>query len=340
MNNYQQYDPYNKNLNYSDGGTGAGFGAGGGIGQRTGGFTPFSGSSSNNVESSSDPSFMNQQTTRSSSNNNVRSVIKSSGILPKEVLEKLDELIDRLNASSGYSIAKNSIDVGGANNNEVRSDGNKQAGNKNMTPPPVRIICIGTNEGIPLSRSYGTSQYSSNLSEEMLSSLETVWNTAPSSVTPQIMTSSIAHQKQREQQVKKLESNASYQPPHPLLHHIGLGSVLRSTTIYYENCIFIQLHFAPLVITIVTSPLTTNVGYIKSFAFPILKELLEPIRSLVMQQRVNLSMALSSSETVNVDGEGTMVQSGHHHMVGLPIGSNSTGNISSGADGYGNARYL
>lgn len=329
MNNYQQYDPYNSNANYSNNTNGAVFGTGGGTGQRPSGLTPFGGGGGN-VDASSDPTYMNQQSARSSSNNNsTGSVRKSSGILPKPILEKLDDLIDRLNLSSGYSLPKNSR----ANGNSGGGAVSDKAGDKIMGTPPVRIICIGTNEGIPLSRSYGTSQYSSNLSEEMLCSLETIWNTTPSSVTPQVMTSSIAHQRQREQQSnnttqpsKTSSNSSSYQPPHPLLHHIGMGPVLKSTTIYYENCIFIQLHVAPLVVTIITSPQFTNVGYIKSFAFPILKELLEPIRSLVLQQRIDLSMALASSN-VNVNGDTSMVQGGH---LGLPIGSNNVGNGSNG----------
>ncbi len=367
MNNYQQFDPYNSNFNYNNTTNGPGFGAGGfGSGMRTNGFTTDSTSAdlitpltNQNNHQHPYPSARNGSSSANSGgyheSERTGAGVKSSGILPTSILEKLDQLIDRLNASSGYSHTNtnngDNTTSYSRNTDKNSSSSRNKSMNNNMPPPPVRIICIGTNEGIPLSRSYGTSPYSNTLSEEMLSSLETVWTTTPSSVSPQVMTSSIALQKQREQQQQDSNNNektstVSYQPPHPLLHHIGMGSTVKSTTIYYENCIFIQLHFAPLVITIISSPYGTNVGYIKSFAFPVLKELLEPIRALVLEQRVQLSVAaMSLSSPSGGMGVGSSVSGqgvGDQNMLGISIDSNHVGNVSNGSqlDAYGNPRYL
>jgi len=254
--------------------------------------------------------------------------LKSSGLLPSSILQKLDQLIDRINASSGYGYSASANGAGAA---AAAADTNhKKTTNKATattvplpvpvaatTPPPVRIICIGTNEGIPLSRSYGSasSTLNNHLNEETLSILETVWNTVPSSVAPHVMTNSIAHHYQQQQQ-QQSPSPLQFQPPHPLLRHIGMGPILKSTTVYYENCTFIQYHYAPLVITIVASPPSTpsmpstphggggggaNIGYIKSVALPVLKELLEPIRQIVLKRRIDLSMVLSNSNSASTN---------------------------------------
>ena len=284
---------------------------------------------------------------------------KSSGILPKSIMNQIDALIDRINASSGYS-------------NKISSSNSNSNSNK-----PVRIICVGTNEGIPLSRSYGSSSSSSNsttsiaINEELLNSLETTWNTLPSSTLPNDMTSSILQYQQQQQQQQQQTSTSSFsypQPPHPLLQHIGMGPILKSTTIHYDHCIYIQVHYAPLVITIIisnssSSPPSTNtstttllnnsssshsirsmnhhshqfsssssssnVGYIQSFAIPHLKEILSPVRKLVQEGRVEVSNLVANGGSDGMNVEGGMGMNYNNDMAGQQ----------GGYDAYGNGGY-
>ena len=118
------------------------------------------------------------------------------GILPAETLNALDYLVDRLNASSGRlpppppATSNDAVGKG--------KDPSNPSSASPYSPPPIRALLVGTNEGVGLSRSLGTAHtnaqlhrrqlgqpplqqsadpdalsFSGNMSEEVLSSIET-----------------------------------------------------------------------------------------------------------------------------------------------------------------------
>ena len=100
-----------------------------------------------------------------------------------------------------------------------------------------------------------------------------------------------------------------------------------------------------------------NIGYIRSVALPVLKEILEPIRVIVLKRRIDLSMVLSNSansssssggggekvgnSTVNIgmNGNNGIPPHNRHQMIGLSVskdGSGHQGNSTgSGLNTYG-----
>jgi hypothetical protein len=150
-------------------------------------------------------------------------------ILHKSILASLDSLIDRLNSTRPPS------------------------------QPSVVAILVGTTDGIGLARCYGTAtDSSSKLSEEILSSVETVWSTLP--------------------------SNAS-QGAGNLLRPLQMGSIQSSVAFYDDdtvNITMVHLHLFPLMVTILAngaggggSP--ANIGAIRS-NFEGIRSVLEPLR--------------------------------------------------------------
>lgn len=184
---------------------------------------------------------------------------QGGGLLPPNIMSSLDELIDRINQGSSSS---------------------------NF---PIISLLVGTNEGIPLSRSYGTTYHplQSNISDEVLSSIETVWATLPSATPPHVKNALYLRNNNGDEgksaamekdgiQLKKLE------PPHPLLSSLGLGDQVKTTMAFYDHVTLIHIHLAPIVVTILASPdPTTNIGAIKSVAVPFLNDLLTPARSVM-----------------------------------------------------------
>ena len=196
----------------------------------------------------------------------------SRGILPSETLNALDLLVDRLNSAATSS-----------------------------GPLPVRSLLVGTSSGVGLSRSLGTAHtarqmqnpnfsHSGSMSEEVLSSVETVWATLVSATPPHVMAaaSSAAGNgggASSESEEKKDDSvPAHIQPPHPLLSPLQMGEHVKTVTASFDNCTLIHVHFAPLVVTFVTLP-DANIGMIRDVAIPSLKVLLEPVRRALVRSR-------------------------------------------------------
>lgn len=183
------------------------------------------------------------------------------GILPASTLNALDYLVDRINAASGHL--------------------SSPSGNDNSTQP-LQALLVGTNEGVGLSRSLGTAHsctlsssdfsFSGNMSEEVLSSIETVWATLVSAASPHVMAGA-ANSK-----------GGHNQPPHPLLSPLQLGSTVKTVTACYDHVTLVHVHLAPLVVTLIASP-EVNLGMIKQMAIPKLKVLLEPVRRALIQSR-------------------------------------------------------
>ena len=197
------------------------------------------------------------------------------GILPAETLNALDCLVDRLNASSGRLPA---------------SIANNEAGD---ATPPIRALLVGTNEGVGLSRSLGSAHtasqlsnsefsFSGDMSEEVLSSIETVWATLVSSVSPHVMAAAAsASNVEEHDDGEEVKHN---QPPHPLLSPLQLGDTVKTVTACYDHCTLVHIHMPPLVVTLVASP-EVNLGSVKSVAIPMLKVLLEPVRRALVRSR-------------------------------------------------------
>ncbi|EJK72616.1 hypothetical protein THAOC_05834 [Thalassiosira oceanica] len=213
----------------------------------------------------------------------------SRGILPSETLNALDLLVDRLNSAATAS-----------------------------GPLPVRSLLVGTSSGVGLSRSLGTAHtarqmqnpnfsHSGSMSEEVLSSVETVWATLVSATPPHVMAAAASSAAgngggtSSESEEKKDDSvPAHIQPPHPLLSPLQMGEHVKTVTASFDNCTLIHVHFAPLVVTFVTLP-DANIGMIRDVAIPSLKVLLEPVRRALVRSR----------------GGGTMNQLAHGGQVGL-----------------------
>jgi hypothetical protein len=170
-----------------------------------------------------------------------------TSILPPNLLEALNGLVDRLNEST----------------------------------PSVRVLLIGTNEGVCLSRCYGsvTSRDPTEASpaavapirEDILTSIETAWATLPSGCPPQVLASHVI-------------SDTFQQPAHPLLKPIGLGDTVKTVTAFYDHATLIHFHLSPLVITILATP-HVNINIIQSVALPIVKFLLEPVAQAIVASR-------------------------------------------------------
>jgi len=194
---------------------------------------------------------------------------QGGGILPGPILKSLDKLVDRINHGA--------------------------------TPSkfPIVALLVGTNEGIPLSRSYGLipNPQQAGISEEVLSSIETIWATLPSATPPHVKNAMYMRRRGNKETVtaspaaedngggekgNKHESE-SKEPPHPLVSHFGLGDHVKTTMAFYDHVTLIHVHLAPIVVTILASPDPgTNIGSIKSIAVPFLNELLQPVKNALV----------------------------------------------------------
>jgi hypothetical protein len=165
---------------------------------------------------------------------------------------------------------------------------------------PILALLVGTNEGIPLSRSYGTifNHQQSFISDEVLSSIETVWATLPSATPPHVKNAMALYRQELNQHTNSTPSQnnssekQSYSlpkikdPPHPLLSHLGLGDYVKTAVAFYDHLTLIHVHIAPLVVTIlVSSDPNTNIGTIKLIAVPFLHDLLEPVKNAIIRLR-------------------------------------------------------
>eukprot|EP00956_Cyclotella_meneghiniana_P031185 scaffold81049_cov52-Cyclotella_meneghiniana.AAC.2 len=193
------------------------------------------------------------------------------GILPSETLNALDYLVDRINSSSGH-----------LNLNSDSTD----TSNISFSSQPLRALLVGTNEGVGLSRSLGTRHssqlsspefsFSGDMSEEVLSSIETVWATLVSAASPHVMATAASGAG---------DSNGGYnQPPHPLLAPLHMGNTVKTVTACYDNYTLIHIHLPPLVVTLIASP-EINLGVVKQMAIPKLKVLFEPVRRALVRSR-------------------------------------------------------
>jgi|EP00979_Chaetoceros_neogracilis_P005054 hypothetical protein len=180
---------------------------------------------------------------------------QGGGIIPTNILKSLDELVDRINCGAKPSKF------------------------------PIVALLVGTNEGIPLSRSFGTipNPQQESISEEVLSSIETIWATLPSATPPHVKNA--MHMRRAGNANKDTALGESYkkgeskEPPHPLVSHLGLGDHVKTTMAFYDHVTLIHVHLAPIVVTILASPdPSTNIGSIKSIAVPCLHELLQPVK--------------------------------------------------------------
>ena len=201
---------------------------------------------------------------------------QGGGILPSTTLKSLDNLVDRLNSNANIN--------GGNSNNSI----------------PIIALLIGTNEGIPLSRSYGSiiNPQQATLSDEVLSAVETVWATLPSATPPHVKNALHMRKSQTEKSGTSDEINStgnknagtndthdelSHEHPHPLLSHLGLGKSVRTTMAFYDNVTLIHLQIAPFVVTLLASPgPNVNLGAVRSIAVPFLKELLDPVKNALV----------------------------------------------------------
>ena len=246
------------------------------------------------------------------------------GILPSETLNALDYLVDRLNAASGH-LPSTALISSTTTNNPSSTDNNDNTSTNENNPSrslPIRALLVGTNEGVGLSRSLGSAHtatqlqnpndpnfsHSGSMSEEVLSSIETVWATIVSAVPPHVMAASAAGaaaataaaaaeassssssngNNNKSNEEKKAEEKEDTVPPHiqpahPLLSPLGMGDHIRTVTATYDNCTLMHIHMAPLVVTFVTLP-EANLGAIRS-ALPSLKILLEPVRRALVRSR-------------------------------------------------------
>lgn len=141
------------------------------------------------------------------------------GILPPALLTALDRLVDRLNGDNYES------------KEQLRQH---SPSSSSSSQGMIRVLLVGTNEGVGLSRSFGSA--STSLSEEVISSIETMYATLPSSTPPHIMAAAAAS-----------SSGNFSQPPHPLLSPLSLGGQVKTVTAFYENCTLVHLHMTPLV---------------------------------------------------------------------------------------------
>mmetsp|Transcript_15842 Transcript_15842/g.28751 ORF Transcript_15842/g.28751 Transcript_15842/m.28751 type:complete len:341 (-) Transcript_15842:150-1172(-) len=252
------------------------------------------------------------------------------GILPSETLNALDYLVDRLNASSGRLPSTTAATATQSKDGDAASTPSSAATGSNYSPLPIRALLVGTNEGVGLSRSLGTAHtasqmqspndpsfsHSGSMSEEVLSSIETVWATLVSAAPPHVMAASAAgaasaaasNDENKNEEKKEDKVPPHIQPPHPLLSPLQMGDHIRTVTATYDNCTLIHIHMAPLVVTFITLP-EANIGAIRSMALPLLKVLLEPVRRALVRSRGGGAVALG--------GEGSNgVVAGQMNMTG------------------------
>lgn len=203
---------------------------------------------------------------------------QGGGILPAQTLKSLDDFMDRLNQGSTLtSSISNATPASSTNGTNSTSTTSTHSG-------MVYILLVGTNEGIPLSRSYGSNhhhhqqqQHSEfHLSDELISSVETIWATLPSSMQPsnRVTMMNASHP------FKDVSSSSSLSAAHPLLKHIGLGSEIQSTIAYFDSCILVHVHYAPLVVTFIASH-DANIGKIQQ-NMGLLKQILEPVKKALV----------------------------------------------------------
>ncbi|KAK1747161.1 hypothetical protein QTG54_002505, partial [Skeletonema marinoi] len=123
---------------------------------------------------------------------------------------------------------------------------------------------VGTNEGVGLSRSLGSAHtasqlrsnnisHSGSMSEEVLSSIETVWATLVSAAPPHVMAATAAAAAaaansaanggggSMEEEKKEDSAPTHIQPPHPLLSPLQLGDTIKTVTATYDNCTLIHI---------------------------------------------------------------------------------------------------
>mmetsp|Transcript_15962 Transcript_15962/g.34539 ORF Transcript_15962/g.34539 Transcript_15962/m.34539 type:complete len:357 (-) Transcript_15962:88-1158(-) len=255
------------------------------------------------------------------------------GILPSETLNALDYLVDRLNASSGRLPSTAAVTP-----KDEQSVASSSSANTSTKPLPIRALLVGTNEGVGLSRSLGTAHtasqikspndpnfsHSGSMSEEVLSSIETVWATLVSAAPPHVMAASAAgaansaaaaaaNTNKNEEKKQDDTVPPHIQPPHPLLSPLQMGDHIRTVTATYDNCTLMHIHMAPLVVTFVTLP-EANIGAIRSMALPLLKVLLEPVRRALVRSRGGGENVLGGSGDGN--NVGGVVPGGQMDMSG------------------------
>jgi hypothetical protein len=147
-------------------------------------------------------------------------------LLPEALLVGLEDLVDRLNAASGF--AESSSAAGGA--------------------APIRALLVGTNEGVGLARLLAGGEDHNNNSMQpphIYSAMESVWSTLVSSCPPVVSLTSSQHQSN-----PSSDDQQEDQPPHPLLEPLGMGGQIRTVTAFYDNITLLHIHAAPLVRTI------------------------------------------------------------------------------------------
>lgn len=203
---------------------------------------------------------------------------QGGGILPTQTLKSLDDFMDRLNQGSTLTSVSNTTPTPNSNPNEDPSTNNTNTTSTSSTSSThsgmVYILLVGTNEGIPLSRSYGATNSEFHLSDELISSIETIWATLPSSMQPsnRVTMMNASHPSK--------DGSSSLSAAHPLLKHIGLGSKVQSTIAYYDSCILVHVHFAPLVVTFIASH-DANIGKIQQ-NIGLLEHILEPVKKALV----------------------------------------------------------
>lgn len=178
---------------------------------------------------------------------------QDGGVLPQKTLDALNDLVDRLNSSYNPN------------------DGSQLN---------VLAILVGTNSGVPLSRSYGSihTPQQSAISDEILSSIETRWATLPSAIHPHLR-------------------NGRENPPHPLVSHLGLGDHTKVSMAFYDHGTLVHIHLAPLVVTVLAT-VSANVGAIQNVV-PFLTELLEPVKKTFQVIKAEYDQKLQDKATKN-----------------------------------------
>lgn len=204
---------------------------------------------------------------------------QGGGILPAQTLKSLDDFMDRLNQGSTLTSSISNTTPASNTTEDSSTNGTNSTSTTSTHSGMVYILLVGTNEGIPLSRSYGSNhhhhqqqQHSEfHLSDELISSVETIWATLPSSMQPsnRVTMMNASHP------FKDVSSSSSLSAAHPLLKHIGLGSEIQSTIAYFDSCILVHVHYAPLVVTFIASH-DANIGKIQQ-NMGLLKQILEPV---------------------------------------------------------------
>mmetsp|Transcript_27440 Transcript_27440/g.60397 ORF Transcript_27440/g.60397 Transcript_27440/m.60397 type:complete len:159 (+) Transcript_27440:213-689(+) len=110
----------------------------------------------------------------------------------------------------------------------------------------IRVILLSTAEGVPLGRVYSSADRASPLDEEVLSNIESTW--APAS------------------------------KQFPLLH---MGKEVKVVTAIYDNRTIFHIYQAPVVVTLLVG-MNANLGAVRSTAIPLLKQVLEPLCSTLL----------------------------------------------------------